>query len=96
MWWYHQGALQYGPHRLLVLQDERLLPSGPPLPVDIVLLSNGVDIQLEQLLEKVDFHLALIDGSNPPWKARAWLEQAGNLGIECHYTAEDGAWVQDW
>ena len=95
-WWYHQGALQYGAHRLLVVQDERLLPSSPPLPVDVVLLSNGVDIKLEQLLQKVDFRLALIDGSNPPWKARAWLEQAGSLGIECHYTAEDGAWVQEW
>ncbi|MCB0580991.1 MAG: ComEC family competence protein, partial [Phaeodactylibacter sp.] len=95
-WWYRRGALQYGAHRLLVVQDEGHLPGGAGLRVDVVLLCNGVDIKLEQLLEKVDFRLVLIDGSNPPWTARTWREQARSLGIECHYTAEDGAWMQEW
>ncbi|MCB9295314.1 MAG: ComEC family competence protein [Lewinellaceae bacterium] len=93
-WAYRRGALQYGPSRLLAIGGGEPLPAGAG--ADIVLLRNGVNIRLEELRRKVPFRLALIDGSNPPWKARKWKEEARALGVSCHYTGEDGAWVEEW
>ncbi len=95
-WRYKSGALQYGPHRLLVIRDRSALQGNGRLHVSLALLCGGVDIGLGELLEKVNFRLALIDGSNPPWKARKWLEEARALGVDAHYTAEKGAWEQEW
>ena len=95
-WWYREGALQYGPYRLLAVADRDMLPASEGLAVDIALLRNGVDVELEELWQKTGFRLALIDGSNPPWRARKWIEQARELGVDCHYTGAEGAWVQEW
>ncbi|MCB0597989.1 MAG: ComEC/Rec2 family competence protein [Lewinellaceae bacterium] len=95
-WRHRQGALQFGPYRLLAIREQRQLPPGGCVSVDIALLCGGVDIELEALQRRVDFRLVLIDGSNPPWKARKWMEQAKELGVKCHYTGEGGAWVQEW
>ncbi|MCB9290011.1 MAG: ComEC/Rec2 family competence protein [Lewinellaceae bacterium] len=95
-WWFRDGALQYGPHRLLAVEDRRLLSAMSVPDVDILLLCNGVDAGLEELRQKVNFRLLLIDGSSPPWKAHRWMEEARELGIDCHYTGEDGAWVGEW
>lgn len=95
-WRYRQGALQHGPCRLLIVQDGKIPGSGGRLSIDAVLLRDGADVNLEALREKVEFRLLLIDGSNPPWKARKWVKQAEELGVDCHYTGEDGAWLQQW
>lgn len=95
-WWYRQGALQYGPHRLLVVRDRTILHAKARLSIDVALLCDGVDMKVAELWEQMNFKLLLIDGSNPPWKARKWKEEARALGVPCHYTGEDGAWVGEW
>ncbi len=95
-WRYARDALQFGPYRLLVIQDRAVLQGNGQLDLDVALLCNGVDISLDELWVTTGFRLALLDGSNPPWKARKWMEEADALGLDCHYTAEDGAWVREW
>ncbi len=92
-WQYRQGALQYGPYRLLVVRDRGILQAKERLSVDVALLCDGVDLNVAELREQINFRLLLIDGSNPPWKAGKWREEARALGVACHYTGEEGAWV---
>ena len=46
--------------------------------------------------KKVDFHPGTHRWLQPALEGESMAGTGGSLGIECHYTAEDGAWVQEW
>lgn len=85
--------LQFGARRLAIVQDERLMQGAGRLPVDAVLLCNNAGLSIAELMEKLDFRLAVIDGSNSYRRVQAWLKECRERGIGCHYTGADGAWV---
>ncbi len=94
-WWYGQGFLQVGETRLAILREPgRYDPSGR-LPLDVLLLSHADIADVKSVLEKFDCRQVVIDGSIPFWKARQWKAECEALGLPCHYTGDDGAWIAE-
>jgi hypothetical protein len=47
------------------------------------------------LAKEVPAKLIVADGSNPPWLAERWAEEAAAAGVRFHYTGKEGAWLSD-
>jgi competence protein ComEC len=92
-WQLRGGLLQFGALRLAIVQDRRLLQGEGILAVDAVLLCQDADISLSELREKLDFSTVIIDGSSRYRQVQRWQEESAALGLPCHYTGTDGAWV---
>lgn len=68
-------------------------PAAGRIPVDLIILSHNPPIHLETLAALFSCKQLVIDGSNTPWKAAGWLQDCKRLGIPCHSTASQGAFV---
>lgn len=75
---------------VLVLDGSRAIISPATLP-DVVLVVNDFDPRQFPDLDSTT--LIVVDGSNPPWRGKAWRELAGDRGMSVHLTAEDGAFI---
>lgn len=92
-WRIGSGFLQFGRFRLAILQDGRLPGPSGRLAVDAVLLCNNAGLSINDLAGKLDAGIVIIDGSNAYRKVQSWRRECQELGIPCHYTGTDGAWI---
>lgn len=90
------------PPEELVFQNKRLLlpgkrkhviPSSPPVPVDLLIVSSHTDLILKKLIHYFAIRYVVVDGSVPAWKVPLWKSQCDSLGISCHIISENGAFV---
>jgi hypothetical protein len=86
-----KGYWQLGEIRLLVLEDAEQLAGQGRFQVDAVVLSQSPRIRLAEVLEHINTSCFIADGSNPPWRAAAWSEEAKALGLPFYHTAQTGA-----
>ncbi len=63
------------------------------IPIDIIIVSNNPSISLQQLDTLFSCKLLIIDGSNSTRKTVQWEKEAARMGIPCHSTAREGAFV---
>ncbi|MEM1214733.1 MAG: ComEC/Rec2 family competence protein [Bacteroidota bacterium] len=93
-------ALVYGfyQYRLAVIDEEfkRATPPATPLSVDWVVLRDSPRYSLAELQSFFDTKYWIIDGSNYPSRAQAWLEEAAAFDQHIHYTARDGAFIHQF
>ena len=81
--------------KMLVLSDDSQLRGRPAPRQDLVLLSQAPRVSMGALTKEVPAKLIVADGSNPPWLAERWAEEAAAAGVRLHYTGKEGAWVSD-
>jgi len=86
-----KGYWQLGEIRLLVLENAEQLPGQGVFRVDAVVLSQSPKVTLAEVLDRVNTPCFIADGSNPPWRAAAWSEEAKVLGLPFYHTAQTGA-----
>ncbi|MCR9053559.1 MAG: ComEC/Rec2 family competence protein [Phaeodactylibacter xiamenensis] len=86
-----KGYWQLGETRLLVLEDAAQLTGTGSFRVDAVVLSQSPKVRLAKVLERINTSCFIADGSNPPWRAAGWSEEAKALGLAFYYTAQTGA-----
>jgi competence protein ComEC len=94
--WFATGRVYGFYHQTLAVVDETFAPAAPPvspLPIALVLIRNSPRLSLHELTHYFQAEHWIIDGSNFPSRARKWLEEAELIGIQAHWTAEDGAFV---
>ena len=63
--------------------------------VDIVLISKNPKINISSLMKIIKPQQIVIDASNKKWKVQKWKKECDSLKINCHITAEKGAFVYD-
>ena len=92
-WWL--GSLS-----IVLIDSSMRLPVAAPknyltakIPASIIVLSNNPSIQMDLLVALFECKQVVIDGSNPPRKAARWRRDCQRLGIPCHFTPEQGAFV---
>lgn len=51
------------------------------MQVDALLLNGNPNVKIEQIGRFIDFKRLIIDGTNPDYKIRKWLDEAAALGI---------------
>lgn len=79
--------------------DDTFAPSAvpaSPLRVDAVVVTNSPRMKLATLCRYFQAERWVFDGSNYPSKVRKWQIEADSLGLTTHWTAEEGAFVQDF
>lgn len=86
-----KGYWQLGEARLLVLEEPEQLAGEGSFRVDAVVLSQSPKVRLGEVLERINTSCFIADGSNPPWRAAGWSEEAKALGLAFYYTAQTGA-----
>ena len=67
-----------------------------PVEVDRLIISGNPYPDMEQIQANYRFDQLIIDTSNQSWRAKKWREQAAKIGVECHDTGSEGAWVERW
>lgn len=95
-YWQQQGGWVAWEKGLIALVDS-LPPQLPPAPVAVeaVLLRANPRLRVAELQPYFRADVWVFDGSNRPYRVRQWLEECRSLGLRCHATAIDGAWVME-
>lgn len=62
---------------------------------DALLLSGNPAVQVDELKKQVKFSILLIDGTNPDYKIRRWMEQARRCHVPCHVLKKNAAYLVD-
>lgn len=63
------------------------------LPVDVLVLSKNVNINLTDFCQTIVPRIVIFDGSNSMWKIASWKKQCEQLLLPCFSITEQGAYV---
>ncbi len=65
------------------------------IPMDYLILSNDVSMNLTDILTCIKPKLVIIDSSNSNWKTEKWIKEAKDLKVEYFAVSRNGAFVAD-
>ncbi|WEK37273.1 MAG: ComEC/Rec2 family competence protein [Candidatus Pseudobacter hemicellulosilyticus] len=93
--------LFFGKHSLLIPDTafcsltQKEITQYPPsrFPIDLLLLSHNAPVRLDRLASLFRISQVVIDGSNSYRNSRRWQQDCQRLGIPCHYSPSQGAFV---
>lgn len=97
--WLVAGRIYGFDNHTLALVDDTFTPSSPPttpMQVDAVVVTSSPRMSLATLQRYFRSNHWVFDGSNYPSKVRKWQAEADSLGIATHWTAEQGAFIQEF
>lgn len=63
------------------------------LSMDYLIISNGINLSVQELQNYFKFKNLIIDPSNQPFKVNNWIKECEMLGIICHPVALKGAFI---
>ena len=94
---YYQNKLIAGTHKKVFLIDQLILTTyvNKKITVDVILLSKGAELSIDQLLMTFDCKSFVFDASNPVWKINQWKKECENLHLRHYSIPEQGAFVMD-
>jgi competence protein ComEC len=92
---YDPPFVQFFSKKMVVVDDARWMEIGktPPVPVDVLLLSNNPNVKIVECRERFPFRLAVFDSSNRLKLIMRWKSECEAAGIPYHDVRESGAWV---
>ena len=95
LWQQQAGWVIWEKGRIALVDS--LPPQLPAVPVvvDAVLVRANPRLTMAELQAYFQASVWVFDGSNRPYRVRQWLEECRSLGLQCHATAVDGAWVME-
>lgn len=95
-WHYQSGLVWHNNHLSVLLQEapDTAIPDAPK-PVDVVVVSGSPKLNLADCEPYYQAKHWVFDGSNSPYKVRAWLKECAELGLPCHATGLQGAFKLD-
>lgn len=87
----------YFKNRRILFLDSLPAWAPPPEPsrVDIIVLSNNVNIKISRLQQFFSCSQYVFDASNRSWKIRQWKNECDSLHLRRHSVGEDGAFILD-
>jgi competence protein ComEC len=91
---YFKGVSQFGSFRLAILDN---LPNTPiDLPFDAVLIRNNPRFSIEELTQKIQFKLLIVDASNNRRNVDMWKNMCITLNKPFYDINTSGAWAQNF
>jgi competence protein ComEC len=84
----------YGRRIVVIRENFKIEKSSKKIiPVDYMILSNNVKMEIADLLFEFKPNQIIIDSSNSKWRTDKWAEQTKQLHIPCHIVSENGAFI---
>jgi len=65
---------------------------GSPIPVDVLILSNGIKVRLADCIRQFPCRLVVFDATSSPWRVERWKVECREQGLPFHDVRADGAW----
>jgi hypothetical protein len=91
---YFKGVSQFGSFRLAILDN---LPKTPiDLPFDAVLIRNNPRFSIEELNQKIQFKLLIVDASNNRRNVDMWKNMCITFNKPFYDINTSGAWTQNF
>lgn len=93
---YSNGNIVFFNKKICLIIDNQIdinTLSGTKTTFDYVFLTGNPKIYLQDIAEKIDFKMLIIDASNSRQKTTYWETDAAELGINC-YNVVNGAWLE--
>jgi len=83
--------------RIVALREKFNLPEKTTnkLPVNFLILSNNIHINISDLLTVFKPSQIIIDASNSEWRIQKWINEAKKLNIKCYAVTKNGAFMAD-
>ena len=92
--WNNRGFIQFHDKRIAIVDQPIEKPLiEEKLKVDLLVLSGNVRLKIAELQEIFEFKKLVIDSSNKKWRARKWVVECEQLGIDHHSVYDDKAFV---
>lgn len=92
---YRTGFAQFFEKRLAIVTRPLPAPGASKIKTDYVLVCGNPKIKVSDILEVFDCQEIIFDGSNKFYKLEGWKAACREAGVKCHFTAEEGAWVEN-
>ncbi len=99
-YWARSGDyILFGDERMLIVhsreQVQRYARLNEPVPVDYLLLAQNPRIEMDDLLDKIDAELVIIDASNSAWNAAKWEQACKEAGVKVWNVRSNGAFLSN-
>jgi competence protein ComEC len=94
-WQQQAGWVVWEKGRIALIDSLPPLPPPAPVVADAVLVRANPRLRIADLQAYVRAGVWVFDGSNRPYRVRQWLEECRSLGLRCHATGIDGAWIME-
>ncbi len=94
---YENGFLQYQNQKIYILREKKISGLIPlhKYELDYLILSNNVNLAIEDILSYFQPEMIIIDSSNSYWKNKAWVKQCRELNLPFHSVQQHGAFIAD-
>ncbi len=86
-------VLNFDNKKVVILNTPVKYYSNEKLSVDVVILTNNVNIEIEDLNNCIAFKTLIADGSNTVWKIQRWKKACDSLHLPLHSVPEKGAYI---
>jgi competence protein ComEC len=85
--------ITFNEQRLAILRDDRFyrFHSKKPLKADIILITGGLSVHPEQIVNEIQASMVIIDGSVKRSGIRKWKNEFEKKGLACHLMQQEGA-----
>jgi competence protein ComEC len=92
----YRNFIQFDDSRILILKDTAYQNASVfNLPIDILLISDNIKVNLKDLLSRFHFRKIIIDSSCSLKVANRLVKEAAELGIDIYSVPDKGAFVYD-
>jgi hypothetical protein len=87
--------ITFNEQRMILLRDNRFyrFHSKQPLQADYILITGGLSVRPEQIVEEIKFKMLIMDGSVIKSRLKQWKLACEKGGFACHVIPEQGAFV---
>jgi competence protein ComEC len=65
--------------------------SDNPVPVDYLIISDNIKVEIGELLDCYKPKMVIIDSSNSLWKSEKWIKECAELKVPCYSVLKLGA-----
>jgi competence protein ComEC len=85
--------MQVNGTRFLLLDSALKFVPAAPIALEFIIVSNGANIKMSDLIQNFSFRQIIFDASNPAWKIRQWKKECEELHLRFHDVSTQGAFI---
>lgn len=85
------SLFRFGDKKVLILDSLGVFPRA--YPIEIILLTQNSKVNLKRLIDCVDPHWVIADGSNSPYYVNRWMATCKKRKLPFHHTGTKGAFI---
>ena len=94
--YFKNNFLQFYDKRLIIVNEMNFnYYSSEKIKVDYIIISQNVDVDINDLVNQYEAEQIIFDSSNSFWRVNKMIEECKTLGIKYYSVLDEGAFVVD-